>query len=173
MGGPEVIDRLAPQSSAPVNVFTGSHPGGLWFLAAAGGRVWAEVADSRDGGRHFVTGLIAFDSSGHQVLRVPFRQLGESAIVGSGDDLWALTAGTGCTGPQRLWRIDGRTGASVVTTFRSPVVPCPADFEAAQLAAVGGDVFVLNADAPGPADTLFRHQHLTPVGPGSPVSCTG
>ena len=47
VGGPEVIDRLAPQSSAPVDVFTGSAPGGIWFLTVVDGRVWAEVADSR------------------------------------------------------------------------------------------------------------------------------
>jgi len=157
VGGPEVIDRLAPQSSAPVNVFTGSAPGGIWFLTVVDGRVWAEVADSQDQGRHFVTRLVALDSSGRTVLQLPFRQLGQSAIVGSGDDLWALTAGVGCTGPQRLWRIDGRTGTSTVTTFPSPVVPCPAAYESAQLAAVGGNVFVLNAtDSPGLEDGLFR-----------------
>jgi hypothetical protein len=157
VGGPEVIDRLAPQSSTPANVFTGSVSGGVWFLAAADGRMWAEVADSRDEGRRFVTGLVAFDGSGREVLQIPFRQLGQSAIVASGDDLWALTAGAACTGRQRLWRIDGSTGTSVVTTFASPVVPCPSAFGAAQLAAVGGDVFVLNAaDAPGLEDGLFR-----------------
>jgi hypothetical protein len=157
VGGPEVIDHLTPQSSTPVNVFTGSSPGGIWFLTVVDGRVWAEVADSRDEGRSFVTHLVAFDGSGRRVLTVPFRQLGQSAIVGSGANLWALTAGTDCTGPQRLWRIDGRTGTSAVTTFSTPVVPCPAAFESAQLAAVGHDVFVLNSsDSPGLEDGLFR-----------------
>ena len=44
-----------------------------------------------------------------------------------------------------------------MTTFPSPVVPCPAAYESAQLAAVGGNVFVLNAtDSPGLEDGLFR-----------------
>jgi hypothetical protein len=157
VGGPEVIDRLAPPSSTPVPVFTGSAPGGVWFLTVVDGRVWAEVADSRDEGRHFVTGLVALDASGRTVLQVPFHQLGQWAIVGSGDDLWALTAGAGCTGRQRLWRIDGRSGRSTVTTFSSPVVPCPVPYESDQLAAVGGNVFVLNAtDSPGFEGGLFR-----------------
>lgn len=157
VGGPEVIDHLAPQSSLPVNVFTGSAPGGIWFLTVVDGRVWAEVADSRDEGRAFVTRLVALDSAGRKVLTVPFRQLGQSAIVGSGNDLWALTDGARCTDPQRLWRIDGRTGTTVVTTFSSPVVPCPPSYEPAQLAAVGRDVFVLSAsDSPGLEDGLFR-----------------
>lgn len=157
VGGPEVIDRLAPQSSTPTNVFTGSAAGGIWFLTAVDGTVWAGVANSRDEGRRFVTALVAFDSSGRKMLTLPFPQLGQAALVGSGDDLWALTAGAHCTGPQRLWRIDGRTGTSVVTTFASAAVPCPLAYEAAQLAAVGDNVFVLDStDAPGLEPGLFR-----------------
>ena len=150
IGGPEVIDRLAPGSQTPVTVFTGSEPGGIWFLSVVGDRVWAVVASSRDEGRSFVTRLVALDGNGRTVLEVSFRQLGESAIVGSGDDLWALTSGAACTGRQRLWRINGRTGTLVATaSFASAVVPCLSAFDAADFAAVGNDVFVLGAgDSP-------------------------
>ncbi len=81
VGGPEVIDRLAPGSMTPVKVFTGAEPGAIWLLALVGDRVWAEVANSRDEGRTFVTRLVAFNGSGQKELEVPFGQLGQSGAV--------------------------------------------------------------------------------------------
>jgi hypothetical protein len=158
VGGPEVVDRLTPGSPTPEKVFTGSDAGAIWSLSVVGNRVWAEVANSRDEGRTFVTRLVALSSSGHRALTVPFKQLGQSAVVGSGGQLWSLTAGADCTGRQRLWKINGRTGrVSVAATFPSPVVPCPTEFDGSQLAVVGRNVFVLNAtDSLGLPQGLFR-----------------
>jgi hypothetical protein len=66
-------------------------------------------------------------------------------LAGSDGQLWALLAAPDCTGPQRLWKVDGRTGTSVVIArWPSPVVPCPNAFDGEQDFTVDGHaVFVL------------------------------
>jgi len=155
VGGPAIVDRLAPSGPTPATVFEGSEPGAVLWLSAVGGRMWAEVSVTYpQQSRVVVTQIVALDASGRKVLETDARALGPSELAVSGDQVWAVTAGPDCTGPQRLRRIDGRTGQMVVAAaWPSPVVPCPMDFSGSGLAAVGHRVFVLG---PGPSPVLFR-----------------
>jgi hypothetical protein len=165
VGSPPIIDRLTPGSRTASRVYQGPSPDSILGLVVAGDRVWAQVATYGDGGRNVTIRLAAFDAAGRKVLETGVEKFGYSPLAGWDDQLWSVAAGPGCTGPQRLWRIDGRTGRSVVAaTWPSPVVPCPTAagggselMGGTQLALAGHGAFVLDTDdSPGPSGVLFR-----------------
>jgi hypothetical protein len=156
---PLVIDRLEPLSTTPVVVYRGSGPSSILWLSTVGNRMWAEVGTYGDGGIVVATRLLAFTTSGRKVLETPPERLGDLPVVGAGGQLWTVGGGsTRCTGPQRLWRIDRRTGTSVaVATLPSPVVPCLVATDGSEIAAVGDHVFVLDpTETSGPGSVLYR-----------------
>jgi hypothetical protein len=158
-GSALILDRLGPGSTTPAVVYKGSGPRSVLWLSPVGDRVWAEVGTYVDGGRRVVTRLVAFDSSGERVLETSPEDPGDLPVVGSGGQLWSVGDGARCDGPQRLWRIDRRTGRSVtVATLASPVAPCLVAADGSELAAVGDKVFVLDPTSTGggPGSVLYR-----------------
>ncbi len=157
-GSPLIIDRIDPRSTTPAVVYRGSRSSSVLWLSPVGDRVWAEVGTYVDGGRAVVTRLVAFDSSGKRVLETSPEESGDLPVVGSGGELWSVGSGARCDGPQRLWRIDSRTGKSVAAaTLPSPVAPCLVAADGSELAAVGDSVFVLDpASTFGPGSVLYR-----------------
>jgi hypothetical protein len=158
-GGSPVVYRLAPGARTVSPIYTGSAPGSILGLSMIGDRVWANVGRVRDGGRRIVTRLVAFDASGHAVLDAAPAHLGDSAPVGSGAALWFAGSGATCdgSGAQRLWRVDGRTARALGSVTLHPTVAACLAVGGSSMAAVGGDVFVL--DPTGPAAqgaTLYR-----------------
>jgi hypothetical protein len=123
-----------------------------------GDRLWAEVGTYEDGGRAVVTRLEAFTSSGGKVVETTPEDVGDLPAVSTGNELWSSGVGTRCNGPQRLWRIDSRTGRSVVTaTLRSPVDPCLFEGDGSELATAGQSIFVLDPTGdPAAGGVLYR-----------------
>jgi hypothetical protein len=160
VGGPAVIERLAPGSTTRRQVYRASTPGAVLWLSAVEDRVWAEVVSFGPRGTYAGTRLVAFDTSGRNVLETGPEQFGDTALVGSGPQLWSTGTGVRCKGPQRLWSVSSRTGRAVATTIlHSPTEPpCLAEGSptAPNVAVVGRSVFVLDSIGPRPAPVLFR-----------------
>jgi hypothetical protein len=155
---PATIYRLDPGSGTPVVFAKGPNKSSILWLSAVGDRLWAEVGTDEDGGRAVVTRMEAFTSSGRKVVETSPEEVGDLPAVSTGGQLWSSGVGTRCNGPQRLWRIDSRTGRSVVTaTLRSPVAPCLFEGDGAELAAAGQSVFVLDPTGdPAAGGVLYR-----------------
>jgi hypothetical protein len=158
VGGPASIEHVNPGSATARTVFTGARRDAVWFMAVVDNRLWAQVATTDDEGRRFTARLVAFNAAGRPVLSTPSEPAAVLSVVGTGDQLWLLHAGPDCTGRQRLERIDGRSGASVVAaSWSSPVVACPNGVIGNQMAAVAGHVFVLvTGQDPGEPGELVR-----------------
>jgi hypothetical protein len=155
-GGDGVLGRIPPGSRVPVAIYNTATPGSIRWLAAAGDRVWADAVSYLNGGRTAQTRLVGFDLSGRKVVETAPEDLGSSLVPGTGNALWSLgVAGPTCSGPQRLWKVDGSTGRSTTfTTLRSPVTnPCLNE-SSYQLAVAAGFVFVL--DPTSTASLLYR-----------------
>lgn len=156
-GTPALVDRIAPGSDKAHAVFRRPASDVVLWLSAVGDRVWAGVASDAPTGRRAHTRLVAFDSSGHEVLATPIEQIGDTPLVAIGDHLWTLGSGISCSGPQHLWSVDARTGRSTARiTLRSPVGPCSTAGRS-QLVAVGRTLFVLDPTGmASPSGMLFR-----------------
>lgn len=155
---PATIYRLDPGSGTPVVFAKGPSKSSILWLSAVGDRLWVEVGTYVDGGRVVVTRMEAFTSSGRKVVETSPEKVGDLPAVSTGGQLWSSGVGTKCNGPQRLWRIDSRTGRSVVAaTLRSPVAPCLFEGDGSELAAVGQSVFVLDpTSGSASASVLYR-----------------
>lgn len=123
--GGQRLFRIPPGAATASVVYRAPDPGSVLWVAAADGRIWADVATySGPFGGEVTTRLMAFDPSGRKLVESPPEQLGTS-LVAAGGELWSVGVGTSCTGPERLWRIDRRTARSVaVATLASPAQPC-------------------------------------------------
>jgi hypothetical protein len=155
---PATIYQLDPGSRTPEVFARGPSKSSILWLSAVGDRLWAEVGTYEDGGRAVVTRLEAFASSGRKVVETSPENVGDLPAVRTGSELWSSGVGTRCNGPQRLWRIDSRTGRSEVTaTLRSPVAPCLFEGDGSELAAAGSSVFVLDPTGdPAAGGVLYR-----------------
>jgi hypothetical protein len=158
VASPATIYRLNPGSEIPVVFARGPSKSSILWLSAVGDRLWAEVGTDEDGGRAVVTRLEAFTSSGRKVVETTPENVGDLPAVSTGNQLWSSGVGTRCNGPQRLWRIDSRTGRSVVTaTLKSPVAPCLFEGDGSELAAAGQSIFVLDPTGdPAAGGVLYR-----------------
>lgn len=67
VGGPAVIERLAPGSTTPRPVYRASTPGEVLWLSAVEKEVWAEVVNVLSNGTQAKARLVAFDASGKKV----------------------------------------------------------------------------------------------------------
>jgi hypothetical protein len=155
---PATIYRLNPGSGIPAVFARGPSKSSILWLSAVGDRLWAETGTYEDGGRVVVTRMEAFTSSGRKVVETSPETVGDLPAVSTGNQLWSSGVGTRCNGPQRLWKIDSRTGRSVVSaTLRSPVAPCLFEGDGSELAAAGQSIFVLDPTGdPAAGGVLYR-----------------
>lgn len=144
----------------------------LW-LAAADGRVWADVAvyrqrDGESDGQLSSTHLVAFDRSGHRVLESPPEVVGDLPPVSLDGALWTIGSGRSCRGPQHLFRIDPATGrSSALTTLATPVEACLAyGPDQSQLAVAAGRLFLLERGSS--SGVLYRIRPITRQPTGVP-----
>jgi hypothetical protein len=151
-GGGNTVDRITPTASAPTVVYAAPSNSSVLWLAAVGGRIWAEEVTA---GPHPGTHLVAPSANGHRILgTTPSHQnFAETAAVGTGSQLWAIGAGESCRAPLRLWRIDAATGdAESILTLLSSGEPCDAN---ARVAVSGRRVFALVSGVPA-STVLYR-----------------
>jgi len=158
---PASIYRLSGTSRKLTNIYSGPARSSVLWLSSIGGRVWAAVQTYNRGQLLGSTRLLAFDSSGREVLKGPVEEFGDVPLVGSRQGLWSAGSGPICAAPQRLWKIDPATGRSTdVTTLRTPVEPCLTESPTtSEIAVVGKYVFVLEpTGTTTPAAVLYRIQ---------------
>jgi hypothetical protein len=159
-GGPgdsATVDRLAWGANAPSVVYAGPPHGSVLWLSAAGNRVWAAVVTYKDDDQGIATRrLVALDAAGHQVSDTSPVPSSLTAPAGSDSQLWVLgSAGSSCSDPLRLWRIDGTTGGGkAVLTLHTTGEPCLTN---SGVTTAGQDVFALvgGGGLAGPA-VLYR-----------------
>ena len=136
-GGPgtvAAIATLAPGEAAPTQVYAENGPGGVQWLAAVHGNVWADVTTNG------VPHLVEFSPSGTVLLRTGPQLLGTTALVSTGSNLWTSGVVT-CVNPIQVWQVNGSTGrATAAVKVHTSSNPCVV---ASGLANAGRFVFQL------------------------------
>lgn len=167
VGGAAVVLHLAAgRGGRPVAVLRGARgvPASVLWLAGAGASVWADLASyraARPGGlspERTTTRLVAFGPAGRRTLETGPETTPDLAPVMAGGRLWSVGVGARCAGPQRLMEIDPATGRTTVRdTLATPVEACLDEGGAAQVAAAGRRLFVLDAGGtPAGGGILYR-----------------
>jgi hypothetical protein len=102
--------------------------------------------------------LVAFDTSGDEVVRSPHEQTGDFSLVAtSNSELWTVGAGATCNSAQELVEVNAATGIShVVTALKTPVESCLYGANGSQLASVNRSVFVLDPTDTEGGSLLYR-----------------
>ena len=155
--GGQHLFRFTAASATASRVYRVPDPGSLVWVAAAGGRIWAEVATySGTAGSVTTTRLVAFDGAGHRLFQNGPEAVGEAGLVEAGGQLWSAGLGTSCWAPLRLWRVQPGTGHSALAAVLGHGQTCVTAGDV-QMAAAGGYVFVLDPAASGSgAGVLYR-----------------
>ena len=147
-GGPPSIERMRLGAKLPSTVFTGPQDSSIDWLAAAQGRVWAEVVTQRGTSDGTPSAQLAeFNVSGQLLHETSPISAGEFdfPLVSTITSLWSAGVGASCTGSQSVIAIDPTTLSSTsVATLNTPLPPCEEELWGSQLVGVGSRVFLLD-----------------------------
>lgn len=159
-GGSAQLDRVpaGSASAGPTSYVAPTRDSAILWLSAVGGRVWAGVATYGEGARATITTrLVALSDDGRVVVRSHREPVGIFPAVASPDGrLWGVQYAQKCGETEDLLSFDPSNGAAHdAGTLASPPGACDDEDGGSELAALGPDVFVLIAGAPG-TSVLYR-----------------
>jgi hypothetical protein len=118
-GTATAIATLAPGQAAPTQVYAESGPGGVQWLAAVHGNVWADVTNNG------IPHLVELSPTGAVLQRAGPQLIGNTPLVSTDTTLWTSGVAASCNSPLQVWRVNGSTGrASATVTIHTSSDPC-------------------------------------------------
>ena len=113
------IATLAPGRFVPTQVYAESGSGGVEWLVAVDGNVWADVTNNG------IPHLVELSPTGALLRRTGPQLIGDTPLVIAGTTLWASGVAASCNSPLQVWRVNESTGRATATvTIHTSSNPC-------------------------------------------------